>query len=71
MNHPWFRSWSRAQLVLILGALVLGAALRLIENDRPFASSDHAQLAAILTFFQKYNEQFGSWRSMFLIGTRQ
>jgi hypothetical protein len=40
---------------LILGALVLGAALRLIENDRPFASSDHAQLAAILTFFYPRN----------------
>lgn len=31
--------------------LVLAAVLRLYQNDRPFASSDHAELAAIVTFF--------------------
>ncbi|NJN68351.1 MAG: hypothetical protein HC884_17390 [Chloroflexaceae bacterium] len=37
---------------LLIGlALVVGAALRLIENGHPFASSDHAELAAIITFF--------------------
>ncbi len=38
--------------ILLIGlALVVGAALRLIQNGQPFASSDHAELAAIVTFF--------------------
>ncbi|MBX0328992.1 hypothetical protein K2Z83_15040 [Oscillochloris sp. ZM17-4] len=36
---------------LISAALIVGAMLRLIANDAPFVSSDHAELAAIVTFF--------------------
>ncbi|NTU83468.1 MAG: hypothetical protein HGA45_29545 [Chloroflexales bacterium] len=36
---------------LIGVALAVGALLRLLANDTPFASSDHAELAAIVTFF--------------------
>jgi hypothetical protein len=32
-------------------ALILGALLRLVANGGPFASSDHAELAAIVTYF--------------------
>lgn len=45
------RRFSRAQVALIGVALLVGALIRLLENGRPFASSDHAQLASIITFF--------------------
>jgi hypothetical protein len=39
------------QLALIGLALLVGALLRLIGNNQPFPSSDHAEVAAIVTFF--------------------
>jgi 4-amino-4-deoxy-L-arabinose transferase-like glycosyltransferase len=36
-------------------ALLAGALLRLLGNDRPFPSSDHAELAAIVSFFYPRN----------------
>jgi hypothetical protein len=41
----------RGALALIGLAVVSGALLRLVANDQPFSSSDHAELAAIVTFF--------------------
>ncbi|WP_129671596.1 hypothetical protein [Candidatus Chloroploca sp. Khr17] len=46
IKRPTF--WYHVILIMIL---VLAAVLRLYQNDRPFASSDHAELAAIVTFF--------------------
>lgn len=42
-------SWP--QLVVLGLALVAGALLRLVANDQPFPSSDHAEVAAIVSFF--------------------
>jgi hypothetical protein len=39
------------QLASIGLALVVGALLRLVANNQPFPSSDHAEVAAIVTFF--------------------
>jgi 4-amino-4-deoxy-L-arabinose transferase-like glycosyltransferase len=44
-------SFSHAQVGLIGLALLAGALLRLIRNDQPFSSSDHAELAALVSFF--------------------
>src|SRR5262245_10485738 len=38
-------------LVLILGALLVGALLRVGDIGRPFASGDHAEVAAVVSFF--------------------
>jgi hypothetical protein len=46
--HDWR---ARGALALIGLAVVAGALLRLVANDQPFSSSDHAELAAIVTFF--------------------
>jgi hypothetical protein len=43
--------FSRPQLALIGLALIVGALLRLIANNQPFPSSDHAEVAAIVSFF--------------------
>ena len=42
-------SWP--QLAVLGLALVTGALLRLVANDQPFPSSDHAEVAAIVSFF--------------------
>lgn len=42
---------ARWPLALIGLAVGCGALLRLLANDQPFASSDHAELAAIVSFF--------------------
>jgi hypothetical protein len=42
-------SWP--QLAVLGLALIAGALLRLIENNQPFPSSDHAEVAAIVSFF--------------------
>ncbi len=43
--------FSGLELVLIGLALIVGALLRLVGNDQPFPTSDHAEVAAIATFF--------------------
>jgi hypothetical protein len=48
-------------LLLIVLAITVGAALRLLMNNQPFPSSDHAELAAIITFFYPR-----SWESLLL-----
>jgi hypothetical protein len=40
-----------AQRIYIAVAVAIGALLRLVGNNQPFPSSDHAELAAIVTFF--------------------
>lgn len=45
------KSFRWAMPILLLGAVVIGAVLRLTEIGHPFASSDHAELAAIISFF--------------------
>lgn len=45
------RSSGRLLWIAIGIALVCGGALRLAWNDGPFPSSDHAELAAIVTYF--------------------
>jgi len=52
---PTTTLFSWPQLVLIGAALVAGALLRLIGNNQPFPSSDHAEVAAIVTFFYPRN----------------
>jgi hypothetical protein len=47
-THNW---GARVALALLGLAVVCGALLRLVANDQPFPSSDHAELAAIVTFF--------------------
>ncbi|MFL5807733.1 MAG: hypothetical protein ACJ8CR_39140, partial [Roseiflexaceae bacterium] len=42
-------SWP--QLAVLGLALATGALLRLVANDQPFPSSDHAEVAAIVSFF--------------------
>jgi len=44
-------TFSLPQIVLITLAILLGAGLRLAGNNQPFPSSDHAELAALVTFF--------------------
>lgn len=48
-------SFSPIQTGLIGVALLVGAALRLLWNNQPFPSSDHAEVAAIITFFYPRN----------------
>jgi hypothetical protein len=44
-------SFSPIQLLLLLGIIVFGALLRFLGNNQPFPSSDHAEVAAIISFF--------------------
>ncbi|MCG8347043.1 MAG: hypothetical protein MI924_04610 [Chloroflexales bacterium] len=53
--------FSKFALLLIVLAVTVGAALRLLVNNQPFPSSDHAELAAIVTFFYPR-----SWESLLL-----
>jgi hypothetical protein len=44
-------------LILILGALAAGALLRTVDIGRPFASGDHAEVAAVVSFFYPRDAQ--------------
>jgi hypothetical protein len=44
-------TFSSVQIALIMLAMLIGAWLRLAGNNQPFPSSDHAELAALVTFF--------------------
>lgn len=44
-------------LTLLIVAVVIGALLRLIGNYQPFTSSDHAEVAAIVSYFYPRNWQ--------------
>jgi hypothetical protein len=52
-------SFGRGDSALIGAALLAGSLLRLVANDTPFPSSDHAELAAIVTYF--YPRGLGSF----------
>jgi hypothetical protein len=48
-------TWHPAHIALLALAILTGATLRLINNDQPFHTSDHAQLASVVTFFYPRN----------------
>ncbi|NJO05965.1 MAG: hypothetical protein HC876_10840 [Chloroflexaceae bacterium] len=47
----WRLLHSRSAVLVLALALLLGAVLRLLFNNQPFPTSDHAETAAIATFF--------------------
>lgn len=47
--------FTRYHILLIALAVVLGACIRLVDNNQPFYTSDHAQLASVVTFFYPRN----------------
>lgn len=49
--------FSRTEILLIAVAILVAATIRLIGNNQPFPSSDHAQLASVVTFFYPRNVQ--------------
>jgi hypothetical protein len=44
-------SAGRAEFVAVVAILLVGALLRLVDIGRPFASGDHAEVAAVVSFF--------------------
>lgn len=62
MKHQSLPAGSIWYAVVLGVALLAGMLLRLVANDGPFPSSDHAELAAIVTFFYPRSLSLGrSW----------